>query len=180
MFDSIITIIEVISIVLIADFFSGVAHWAQDRFDAKRLSFFNYMFIYKADEHHKHPSLCTQYTWFERNRYPVLILTMLAGSMFVVGMLTWKIMLFLTLLLFSGEIHVLSHHQSSSRNSLIRILKRSRLIQSSDHHRVHHKNHDLNYCIITNAVNPLLNRMGFFKWLDSMFVKSLKAQLPNH
>ena len=61
--------------------------------------------------------------------------------------------------------HRWAHAEETNRP--IRVLQGSRLILTKDHHQLHHSRpFDSNYCITVGWLNPLLEKLGFFRKLE--------------
>ncbi len=66
----------------------------------------------------------------------------------------------------TNQFHKWAHQESPS--SFARWLQRTRLILEPSHHRVHHTDpFDMHYCITNGWLNPLLNRLKFFRRLEA-------------
>jgi hypothetical protein len=51
----------------------------------------------------------------------------------------------------------------------VRLLQRSRLVLGPAHHQLHHtKPFNMHYCITNGWLNPLLNKIKFFRGLEAM------------
>lgn len=170
MIDITLLLFQFMLILLAADMVTGLAHWAQDRFGTANGSIFDSLFIYRAAEHHNLPFKVTQYPWYQRALLPISIVALLIFPLFAAGFLGWKFSLFAFLLAVSGEVHVLAHRNGEDVPRLLRKLQEVGLIQSPEHHRDHHRNHDSRYCILTNYVNPVLDKVNFFFILDRLIV----------
>lgn len=90
MTDILVVIVQVALIICVADLISGVAHWAQDRFDTRSIPVFNELFIYKANEHHLHPNRSSQYSWLTRNKYALIISTFFIFPAWLCSFLSWQ------------------------------------------------------------------------------------------
>jgi ubiquitin-conjugating enzyme E2 variant len=50
----------------------------------------------------------------------------------------------------------------------VRWLQSTRLVLRPDHHQIHHtKPFNMHYCITNGWLNPLLNKIGFFRGLEA-------------
>jgi len=51
---------------------------------------------------------------------------------------------------------------------MVRLLQRTRLVLAPTHHQVHHtKPFNMHYCITNGWLNPLLNKIGFFRGMEA-------------
>ena len=63
---------------------------------------------------------------------------------------------------FTSQIHKWAHMEEPPR--IVAMLQRARLLLSRDHHAVHHAPpYHRNYCITVGWMNPLLERIKFFR-----------------
>lgn len=175
MTDTLVVIVQVALIVCVADLISGVAHWAQDRFDTRSIPVFNELFIYKANEHHSHPNRSSQYSWLTRNKYALIISIFFIFPAWLCSFLSWQTGLLILVLLFSSEIHIACHRPNNHKNWLVNKLQKIGCIQSNQHHLQHHQNDNTHYCIITNYVNPVVDKIGFFPLLDRIIIKNIRV-----
>lgn len=177
MVDILVVLAQITLIILIADFLSGVAHWAQDRFDTSAIPLFHHLFIYRANEHHAYPNRLSGYAWLTRNKYSLTLLGLFTGAAWLLAVFTWQLCLLLTVLLFAGEVHIACHRTAHKNNWFITAFQQCGLIQSSAHHSLHHLGGNTHYCIITNYVNPVVDRLGVFQFFDFIFCKRSRATL---
>jgi ubiquitin-conjugating enzyme E2 variant len=71
---------------------------------------------------------------------------------------------------FNSQIHKWAH--SVERPWLVRACQRVRLFLSPGHHSRHHSGaHLSHYCITSGWMNPLLDRIGFFRKLEWLLLK---------
>jgi hypothetical protein len=63
-------------------------------------------------------------------------------------------------------IHRWSHQRKSEAAFLVRNLQRFKIIQNKEHHNQHHNGaFNKNYCVMTNAINPILHRIRFWEFV---------------
>jgi hypothetical protein len=66
----------------------------------------------------------------------------------------------------TNQFHKWAHQDSPS--AFARWLQRKRLVLEPQHHKRHHTQpFDMNYCITNGWLNPLLNRLKFFRRLEA-------------
>jgi hypothetical protein len=62
--------------------------------------------------------------------------------------------------------HKWAHQENPSPG--VRLLQRTRLVLEPRHHQVHHTEpFQMHYCITNGWLNPLLNKIGFFRKLEA-------------
>jgi len=65
----------------------------------------------------------------------------------------------------TNQFHKWAHQESPS--AFARWLQRKRLVLEPLHHKLHHTQpFDVNYCITNGWLNPLLNKLKFFRRLE--------------
>jgi ubiquitin-conjugating enzyme E2 variant len=94
----------------------------------------------------------------------------IVGIAWFLGSLSWKVWLFAMIGVNANQIHKWAHAPGTAPG-WVRLLQRIHVLQSPSHHAGHH--HDSKnrrYCVITEALNPLLDRVGFWRTLESVLV----------
>ena len=78
----------------------------------------------------------------------------------------------------ANEIHAAAHSSPSSNGVLITRLQKIGIIQSHAHHAAHHRGlKNVNYCTVTNWLNPLLESVRFWRRLE-VVIRILSRQRP--
>lgn len=163
----------------IADFISGVVHWAQDKFlnepydtpllEALRL---------ENDLHHARPGAMLKLSPFE-NLCPSLHFAWLISILFLLAdMPTLGIAFFFAS--FANLIHRFSHIVFWRLHPAVQWLQRMGVFISQDAHMKHHwngfkfiekKDTTGRYCVMSNLLNPILDGIGFFKFFERILLK---------
>ena len=157
----------------VADFFSGLVHWAGDTWGSVRTPFFGRAFIFPFREHHVDPQAMTRHDFVEVNgaccvaSAPVLVWTALAP---VAELAVHGFLVFLSLgVLATNQCHKWAHTAAAKRPRVVRLLQRLRIILPPDHHRRHHIDpYDTHYCTASGWMNRPLNAIGFFRGLEAV------------
>lgn len=164
---------------LLADFLTGLVHFAQDRLLLweSRFKFINQV---KADNdlHHRRPGAMLQYSVWENINTSVPIAWPASAILFALGCPTvvWLAFFFAG---FGNAVHRLSHAPKSKRNRLVKFLQWTGIFISFDHHHKHHfdakglvekENTTVRYCPMTNWLNPILDGVRFFDFLAYLLV----------
>ena len=116
------------------------------------------------------------YSWMQSSWDLLLagVIVVVIGGLF--GVLTWQVWLFLILSVNANQIHKWSHMNRKKVPRLVAIFQKNRLIQSSVHHAHHHRgDKNTHYCVITDFTNPVLDRLGFWRAMESVLVPLFKA-----
>ena len=168
--------------VVISDFLSGAAHWAGDTLGNERTPFLGNAFITPFRLHHTDPNGITRHDFIEINGntcialVPVLLVLMwitpVAPGISVFLNLTLAFACFFVFC--TNQFHKWAHQSSTPR--FVRFLQKWGLILSPERHAIHHANFTNHYCITVGWMNPLLEKIHFFRLAESL-VASLRPQL---
>jgi plasmanylethanolamine desaturase len=156
----------------LADFFSGLVHWSADTYGSPTMPIFG-GFVRTFREHHADQVDITRHDFIETNgdvcifSSPVhfALLTVVEGPLAlscVFGVFIGSY--------FNSQIHKWAH--SVERPWFVRAPQGIRLFLSPAHHSNHHSGpHLTHYCITTGWMNPLLDRIGFFRKLEWLLLQ---------
>ena len=156
------------------DFVTGVVHWACDRFGDAATPVVGPLLIRAFREHHVDPSKMVDHDWIETNGEPC-VLTGLALVVLAVlapevrsGLGAAAVTVVWTMAIvgaWANQVHKWAHMASAPR--LARFLQHAGLALRPNEHACHHRApHDSGYCISTGWMNPPLDRLGLWSWLE--------------
>ncbi|KAM9961669.1 hypothetical protein ACTFIR_004525 [Dictyostelium discoideum] len=171
--------------MFLADFFSGIVHWAADTWGSLDTPLVGNSFIRSFREHHVVPTQMTHHDVIETNgdncmlTVPILAITAL-GNITMDSTYNMFLMSFLVNLCFwvslTNQIHKWSH--TYNVHPLVGFLQKSGIILSKRDHAIHHRNpFDKYYCITNGWLNPWLASINFWKRLENV-VTLLTGVLP--
>lgn len=168
--------LTVLSAWLLADFFAGVVHWAQDKFlnEPTKYAFLNSI---RADNdlHHDWPAAMAQLTLWQNLNTSAPPAWAAAAVLWAwsAPAVVWLAMVFAG---FGNAVHRFAHMPKGKVPAMIRGLQWAGLFISADHHRGHHFDADglmlpkkwasQRYCPMTNWLNPALDRIRFWKFAE--------------
>lgn len=168
---------------LLADFLTGLVHFAQDRLllNPSRFLFINQIKL-DNDLHHAKPAAMTRFSMWENINTSVPFTVPIAGGLFLLGCPTviWLAIFFAS---FGNLVHRFAHMPKKKVHPLIRMVQWTGLFITFDHHHVHHfdengviKKEDtaVRYCPMTNWLNPILDKLKVFWFLGRILVGSSK------
>lgn len=170
--------LEILAAWLLADFITGIIHWAQDRLLLKptRFAFLNRI---KADNdlHHSKPAAMTQLSLWGNIDTTAPWAWPLALLCFIIGfpMIVWLTLLFAS---FGNIVHRFAHMPRGKVPRPIRWMQATGLFITFKHHHAHHfddngvvakENSTIRFCPMTNWLNPVLDWLGFFPLLERIF-----------
>jgi ubiquitin-conjugating enzyme E2 variant len=160
---------------LTADFLSGVVHWAGDTLGDETTPVIGKNFVMPFRQHHVDPKEIATHDIIETNgNNCIVVLAPLAAAYFLMPSETgfWffasTLMGFLALFIVAtNQFHKWAHSDTPPRFAVL--LQRWGLILSPEHHNIHHAPpHDRHYCITVGWMNPILNRIQFFRGVEAI------------
>ncbi len=154
----------------VADFLSGLVHFLFDNIGTPSTPLIGQKFIKPFRDHHDDPKAMTLGDAVAVNAdncfaclpvlLPVFFLLDVSGHPYLGVFLV--ALLFFTML--TNQLHKWAH--TTTRPAIVNMLQRWHLVLTIDHHQVHHSApFDSNYCITWGAMNPLLEKIGFWAFL---------------
>jgi hypothetical protein len=167
---------------LLADFASGLVHWAADRFGSPQTPLVGPHFIRPFREHHLAPDELVCHGFIETNgnnsifSLPFLLLLIPAfhaplGSECAAFGLALGFTFFAGMFV-TNQIHKWAHMPNPPAYACF--LQRCGFILSPEHHRKHHTPpHDTHYCISSGWLNPMLRRLRIFELLEWLALRVL-------
>ncbi len=169
-------LIELIATILLVDFGSGFIHWAEDTFGTEDTPVLGNRIIKPNVLHHTNGYAFVRNSWFHSSRDLLYAGVVLLAVCWLIDFLTWHVFLSIFLMVNANQIHKWSHLSPARIPALIKILQKLRILQSPRHHANHHKgDKNTHYCVITDFTNPVLDKLGFWRWLESLLVPPFKA-----
>ncbi|MEM9481002.1 MAG: fatty acid desaturase CarF family protein [Verrucomicrobiota bacterium] len=152
-----------IVILLIVDFFTGVLHWLEDAYAREHWPIIGKHIAAPNIRHHFEPRAMTKGPFLKRNFLTMLIASSVLGVVTLLGQFSWQWVWACALGSMSNEIHCWSHRSPRENGRIITWLHRHGIVQNQRHHSKHHTDpKDTYYCVLTNWVNPILDRLDFF------------------
>jgi len=160
---------------IVADFLSGVVHWAGDTVGDETTPVFGANFVKPFRYHHVDPQDITRHDFIETNgNNCIVVVPVLALLLLVTPRSTGWFFFTCTAVAFTcwfvfctNQFHKWAHQDQPA--GWVRALQRAGLILSPEHHAIHHASpQDKAYCITVGWMNPLLDRIAFFRALESL------------
>lgn len=172
---------------VLADFVSGLVHWFADTYGADDTPLFGPWLIKPFRQHHQYArDICTHNLVLTIGNSCTAAAPLQAGILYLLlsdeevsvtkAVLAFVFNLFAIAMVATNVLHKWAHAEQT--NSVISRLQRSRVFLSPAHHHLHHtKPFDSHYCITNGWLNPLLERIRFFRRLDSVLCKTPLGRL---
>jgi plasmanylethanolamine desaturase len=161
--------------VLLADFVSGVVHWAEDRYarfkPRRKLRLIN-LIARDNDIHHRRPRDFLKRSWWQSSWDLALIGAAILAAACAFGHLSVALLLFVVVSANANQLHKWAHRNPRENPALVTWLQRMHLLQSPRHHGRHHRgDKDSHYCVVTNFLNPLLEEVDFWRRLERVVMR---------
>jgi plasmanylethanolamine desaturase len=162
---------------LAADLVSGIVHFVADTYFDVDTPIVGRKFVLPFRAHHAHPEAMLAHDFVETNGdsclvvlfplVPTALLVPVAagGAATTLGVFVVAFSVFIVL---TNEAHRYAHAETAPR--VVRLLQRMHLILKPEEHARHHRApFDRAYCITSGVLNPLLDRLGFFRAITRAF-----------
>jgi hypothetical protein len=171
------------------DFVSGIVHWAADTYGSEDMPVIGPSLVKPFRLHHVYPrDICTHGLVETTGNVCILAVPVLSVCLYLMwlrpdsGLLAFSVFCFAltaAATVATNQFHKWAHQESPS--ALARWLQRKRLVLEPQHHKLHHTQpFNVNYCITNGWLNPLLNRLKFFRRLEATLgffgIKTAKAK----
>ncbi len=160
---------QILACVAAADFLSGLFHWAEDAYGEPHWPVVGRLIIQPNLEHHSNPRAMAKRGWWRSANVQVMV-----GGAFLLGAwalrcLTWRLGLGTLLLVNANEVHKWTHRSREENGRFITWLQEHGLLASRMGHARHHRMpRSSAYCTLTDHLNPLLDRLGFWTALEGL------------
>ena len=160
-----------------ADFVSGVFHWMEDRYGDPEWPIVGHT-IRENQQHHHTPRSFLKGNLYTRNREVWVIGIAFLGLFFALGWLNLFTASAVLFGMFANEIHASAHRSPKENGPIVTGLQKLGLMQSHAHHAAHHrKGKDSHYCVMSNHINPVLERVQFFQTIERT-IKAISGAVP--
>jgi ubiquitin-conjugating enzyme E2 variant len=170
---------------LIADLISGVVHWAEDRYFDGR-SGIRFLDAIAEDNkiHHLDPQFMLNDTYFGNIKGSVWLAAPLAAGLYALAAPA-TLVLAVVFAAFGNLVHRFTHERTKAVPAPVRWLQAIGLFSQPKHHAEHHwangalvyKNHaSRNFCAMTTWLNPILDRIGLWQFLDRVVAWALPSE----
>jgi hypothetical protein len=161
-------LLQVLAAVLLADFLSGLFHWFEDSWFEEDTPLVGGV-IRLNELHHRKPRAFLAKAWYVNIRSSVVLAIALGSVLALVGALTPFVAGVLVLASLGNLTHAWAHLPEPQRSRLLCLAHRSGVLITPAHHVRHHlRRKDSHYCTMTNLVNPVLDRVGFWRGLERL------------
>ena len=171
--------LELAGVWLLADFVSGVVHWAEDSYGTPATPVIGRWVVVPNLLHHRDACAFVAKSWIASSWDLAAVGAAILAAAGLAGVLTWHVILFVLLGANANQIHKWNHMRGARVPLAIRLLQRVHLLQSPRHHAQHHRGmKNSHYCVITEALNPVLDGLGWWRMLERVLEPVLGRPRP--
>lgn len=160
-------LLNLLVIILLADFISGFVHWLEDAYAKPEMPFVGGIARENLLHHDKPRDFLKKGWWQSSYDLIALGLVILAISWFAFGAVSIWLVLLVVLSVNANQIHKWAHQNRQERPWVISKLQDWHILQGARQHGRHHRGEkNTYYCVITNILNPVLEKLGFWVGLE--------------
>lgn len=176
MLEVLIFVAQVLIGLLIADFASGLIHWLEDTYGEAHWPIVGGA-VASTVRHHTTPRRMLTVSYLVRNGPTMAVTGLFAVPVLLIFGLNPVTVTALIAGFFANEAHALAHRTPEENGPLITALQRTGLLISFKHHAAHHRQgKDSHYCAVTCLLNPVLDRIGFWRGLEIAIWRVFKVE----
>jgi ubiquitin-conjugating enzyme E2 variant len=159
-------LVEILAVVLVADFISGVVHWWEDRYARLSGGPLQQVAIDNLRHHARPREFLAKGYW--ASSWDLWLLGAAAvGACALAGAVSWHVVLFAILVANANQVHKWAHRTREENGAVVGTLQRLHILQTTRHHSRHHQgSRDSHYCVLTNFLNPLLEEVQFWRRIE--------------
>ena len=178
---------QALLVILLAEFAAGLVHWFEDAYIREDTPLLGNLIGRPNVIHHHLPRHMTRNNWWQSSWDLLLVSAVIVLLTWALGGLTWHVWLFAAVSANANEFHKWAHRTRRENGRIISFLQAIRLLQTPQHHALHHTNpKNVRYCVVTNALNPLLDRARFWEGIEWLLARTIglhrraDTSLPGH
>lgn len=163
---------EMVAGWLFADFVGGIVHWWEDRIAKPHWPIIGRYVVSPNRDHHDRPHAFTANGVLRRNDTTwVLVVALTLVWSLVAGMSVTLAAAFAGGML-TGQVHYWAHVPTRAP-VIVRALQSAGIFQSPGQHARHHRPPAaVNYCVLTDLLNPLLTACGFWDRVERALARA--------
>jgi hypothetical protein len=176
-------IIQIVIGYFLADLLTGMVHWFEDSYLEYCIDLPIIGDIAKDNElHHYFPRSIIAYSYFEHMMIAIPMTLIVVGLLYFINRNMFKsyLVCVVSFAFFSSTaniVHRFSHLRDCETNIILKVLQKTGLFCSNDHHSIHHSS-ILNekYCVISAYTNYILDRVYFWRFLEYLIYAFTKIE----
>jgi hypothetical protein len=165
-------IFHIIAVILLADFVTGFAHWLEDSYWSEDTPILGKWIVIPNLAHHKNGQAFLENSWWKSSWDLFLFGCIIVLVAIALHQLSWELMLFVLISVNANQIHKWAHmsDRNNKKPKIISFLQKTYLLQTPMHHGQHHRApNNSHYCTVTNLLNPILDKIKFWRFLEFCF-----------
>jgi plasmanylethanolamine desaturase len=163
--------VTAVDATLLADLVSGLVHWIEDTFWTENSPIVGKWIVTPNSLHHRDGFAFTKCTWWQSSWDLVFAGLLIVAIAWLLHDLSWYVVLFTIAGANANQVHKWSHMAQRDVPALVRVLQKYHVLQSPGHHAGHHRGEwNTRFCVITDVLNPLLDRSRFWRALEALLV----------
>jgi hypothetical protein len=164
-------IFQIFALYLLADFLGGLFHWAEDTLGSSDSPLWGKVFVRPQEIHHEHPEKMLTIPWHINNIANVAGTLAVVALFWALGALSWQLWVLAFFAGWNQQAHRFAHCPTVRLPKVVHWLQRKGVLQNARHHWKHHTEpHLTHYCALTPWLNPVLDRLGFWRVLERVLV----------
>jgi ubiquitin-conjugating enzyme E2 variant len=173
---------KIVLCVFITDFLSGLLHWLEDAYGNEDWPITGRLITRPNILHHYDPRYFTRYSWLYSARVLLAIGAVILMVAYWGGFLNWMTLLVVAIGVNANEIHKWAHRTRAENGPVITFFQQIGVLQSPVQHGNHHRGtKDTYYCVITDYLNPVLERLRFWPTLEWLIAQLFGVhRRPDH
>ncbi|AGC02193.1 putative ubiquitin-conjugating enzyme E2 [Acanthamoeba polyphaga moumouvirus] len=145
----------------------GIYHWVKDTYFSPFTPIIGSTFIWGSRLHHVRPRHVLESNdldlFWDSGKWTLI---WMLPVFYIIGINPFTLSLFLTISI-NDIVHKYAHAYDNERPQWATFLQNINIFQSHDEHHLHHiAPHEINYCPITPFVNPILEKINFWRKLE--------------
>ena len=153
------------------DFVSGLIHWAEDTFGSTSTPIYGKWIVEPNTLHHEQPAAFISKTWWQSSWDLSLVSGLIVLVFYLYDHLSWHVVLFPFLGANANQLHKYAHMSPVHVPVFVRFFQHIGLLQKAKHHALHHQGQKNSaYCVITPYLNPVLDYIYFWRFLENITV----------
>lgn len=163
--------------IITADFLSGLGHWFEQTYlSPGRNKILDEFVTLPNIDHHRNPKAILKGTYWATNRVVIVITLAVSLVLFLLGVDFWQPYFTLALISQFNQVHKWAHGYAPRP---VRWLQSIGILQSPSEHHLHHKRpYSTHYCTLTNFLNPVLDKIRFWRILERIVPLEIKRGSP--
>lgn len=169
---------QVFLLWIAADFITGIIHWWEDTYGNPNWPLLGKYVVEPNLVHHKQPNKLLEGSYWNRINTSFIAAAAIGAILWLLGLRFWQIYVCLLFCTQGNEVHAMSHRPDRITSKFTEWMQKSGLFQNKRSHRWHHKApYETNFCIMTDYVNPIVNKLDLWKKLEWIMLKLFNIKI---